>query len=90
MKRIGSQRRLNTGVVEMDWDGVAGYALMGLGMVGVIIGLAIVYIFVCVLLGLGIEMIMGWLGHEMADWYWTGVGLIVLLGAVISVKKSDD
>lgn len=74
----------------MDWDEIAGGALMGLGIIGLIIGLFFVYLFVCVLLGLCVEVVMGWLGHEMADWFWTGVGLVALLGAIISVKKSDD
>ena len=71
---------------------LAEYALVGVGMIGLMIGLVFVYLFVCVILGLAIEMILGWMGYEMSDWYWTGVGLVALIGAVITPRaysKSD-
>lgn len=74
----------------MDWDEILTYTLAGIGLIGAIIGLFFIYLGACVLLGLCVEAIMGWMGKDMADWYWTGVGLVALLGAVISVKKSDD
>lgn len=65
------------------------YALVGAGLIGLMIGLVFVYFFVCVLLGLAIEMVLGWMGHEVADWYWTGVGLVALLGGVITTGASS-
>lgn len=74
----------------IDWSDIGTYVLAGIGLIGAIIGLFFIYLGVCVLLGLCVEVIMGWMGKEMMGWYWTGVGLVALLGAVISVKKSDD
>ena len=65
------------------------YALVGAGLIGLMIGLVFVYFLVCVLLGLAIEMVLGWMGHEVADWYWTGVGLVALLGGVITTGASS-
>ena len=65
------------------------YAIVGVGLIGLMIGLVFVYFFVCVLLGLAIEMVLGWMGHEVADWYWTGVGLVALLGGVITTGASS-
>ena len=65
------------------------YAIVGAGLIGLMIGLVFVYFFVCVLLGLAIEMVLGWMGHEVADWYWTGVGLVALLGGVITTGASS-
>ena len=74
----------------MDWDDVAAGALIGLGVIGLVVGLFFVYFAVCFALGLLMEWFLGWMGKGVADWYWTGVGLVALLGAVVSVKKSDD
>lgn len=74
----------------IDWSDVGTYVLVVLGLIGAIIGLFFVYLGVCVLLGLCVEVVMEWMGKDMADWYWTGVGLVALLGAIITVKKSDD
>lgn len=68
---------------------IAEYALVGAGMILLMIGLVFVYLFVCVIMGLAIEMILGWMGHEMSDWYWTGVGLVALIGAVITPRASS-
>ena len=65
------------------------YALVGAGLIGLMIGLVFVYLFVCILLGLTIEMILGWMGHEVSDWYWTGVGLVALMGAVMTTAVSS-
>ena len=74
----------------MDWDDVAAGALIGLGVIGLVVGLFIVYFAVCIALGLLMEWVLAWMGKDVADWYWTGVGLVALLGAVVSVKRSDD
>ena len=68
---------------------IAEYALVGVGMIGLMIGLVFIYLFVCVILGLAIEMVLGWMGHEVADWYWTGVGLVALIGGVITPRASS-
>lgn len=65
------------------------YGLVGAGMILLMIGLVFVYLFVCVIMGLAIEMILGWMGHEVSDWYWTGVGLVALIGAVITPRASS-
>ena len=74
----------------MDWDDVAAGALIGLGVIGLVVGLFIVYFAVCIALGLLMEWVLGWMGKDVADCFWTGVGLVALLGAVVSVKRSDD
>lgn len=74
----------------MDWDDVAAGALVAVGAVALIVGLFLLYFAVCIALGLLMEWVLGWMGKDLADWYWTGVGLVALLGAVISVKRSDD
>ncbi len=74
----------------MDWDDVAAGALIGLGVIGLVVGLFIIYFAICIALGLLMEWVLGLMGKDVADWYWTGVGLVALLGAVVSVKRSDD
>lgn len=74
----------------MDWDDVAAGALVAVGAVALIAGLFLLYFTVCIALGLLMEWVLGWMGKDVADWYWTGVGLVALLGAVVSVKRSDD
>ena len=65
------------------------YILVGAGLIGLLIGLVFVYLLVCVILGLAIEAVLGWMGHEVADWYWTGVGLVALMGAVMTTAVSS-
>lgn len=74
----------------MDWDDLAAGALMGVGVACLIVGLFLLYFAVCFALGLLMEWFLGWMGKDVADWYWTGVGLVALLGAIISVRRSDD
>lgn len=66
------------------------WGLMWLGIIGVFICLFFLYFIICILLGIFIEAILGWLGKDVADWYWSGVGLVALLGAVVSAKSSKD
>ena len=68
---------------------IAEYALVGVGLIGLMIGLVFIYLFVCILLGLAIEMVLGWMGHDVTDWYWTGVGLVALTGAVMTTAVSS-
>lgn len=65
------------------------YGLVGAGLIGLMIGLVFLYLIVCILLGLTIEMILGWMGHDVNEWYWTGVGLVALLGAVMTTAVSS-
>lgn len=68
------------------------YGLVGAGLILLMVGLVFVYLFVCVILGIAIEFVLGLMGHDVADWYWTGVGLVALMGAVITTaatSKSD-
>ena len=68
---------------------MAEYALVGAGMILLMIGLFFVYLFVCVIMGIVIEFVLGLMGHEVSDWYWTGVGLVALIGAVITPRASS-
>ena len=68
---------------------IAEYALVGAGMILLMIGLVFVYLFVCVIMGIVIEFVLGLMGHEVSDWYWTGVGLVALIGAVITPRASS-
>ena len=68
---------------------IAEYALVGAGMILLMIGLFFVYLFVCVIMGIVIEFVLGLMGHEVSDWYWTGVGLVALIGAVITPRASS-
>lgn len=74
----------------MDWDDVAAGALVAAGAVALIAGLFLLYFAVCFLLGLLMEWFLGLMGKDVSDWYWTGVGLVALLGAVVSVRVRDD
>ena len=68
------------------------YGLVGAGLILLMVGLVFVYLFVCVILGIAIEFVLGLMGHDVTDWYWTGVGLVALMGAVITTaatSKSD-
>lgn len=71
-------------------DDIAEYALMILGVIAVAIGLFFLYFAICIGLGLLIEAILGWMGKEVADWYWTGVALVALLGAFATSARSSD
>lgn len=68
---------------------IAEYALVGAGMILLMIGLFFVYLFVCVIMGIVIEFVLGLMGHEVSDWYWTGVGLVALIGAVVTPRASS-
>lgn len=65
------------------------YGLVGIGLIGLLVGLVFVYLFVCVILGIAIEFVLGLMGHEVTDWYWTGVGLVALMGAVLTTAVSS-
>ena len=65
-------------------------ALLFLTYIGLFVGLFILYFVICVVLGMGIEMVLGWMGKDVVDWYWTGVGLVAMLGAVVGTKSSKD
>lgn len=65
------------------------YTLVGAGLIGLLIGLVFLYLFVCILLGLAIEAVLGWMGHDVSEWYWTGVGLVALMGAVMTTAVSS-
>lgn len=68
---------------------IAEYVLVGIGLIGLLVGLVFVYLFVCVILGIAIEFVLGLMGHEVTDWYWTGVGLVSLMGAVMTTAVSS-
>lgn len=65
------------------------YGLVGAGIILLMVGLVFVYLFVCVILGIAIEFVLGLMGHEVTDWYWTGVGLVALIGGVITPRASS-
>ena len=65
------------------------YTLVGAGLICLMAALVFVYLFVCVILGIAIECVLGWMGHDVADWYWTGVGLVALMGAVMTTAVSS-
>ena len=76
----------------MLMNDLAEYGLVGLGFIGILVGLFFLYIVICVIMGLAVEMVLGWMGKEIEGWYWTGVGLVALLGTVVGtsvVAKSD-
>lgn len=65
------------------------YILMGVGLIGLLVGLVFLYLIVCMILGIAIEFVLGLMGHEVTDWYWTGVGLVALMGAVTTTAVSS-